>query len=320
LPPSPTPAEEPLPEEGPTALASALQSGRFVVAAEIDPPRGFSTQKILAAAELLVESGAEALTVADSPMARLRMSPWAVSYLIQQQVGREAILHFPTRGRNLLRIQGDLLAVHALGIRNVMIVMGDPTSIGDFPSAMNNVDLVPSGLIRLIHENLNTGVDHAGGELGEATAFFCGCAVSLTPSDPAREVRALQKKIAAGAGFALTQPVFDPVAALSFLEAFREAHGDLSIPILAGILPLVSERHAAFLHHEVPGVHIPDPVFQRMAASSSPAVTGVEIALEITETLSEHVQGIYLMPALQRYDLAAEVIEGIRSRHGARSG
>ena len=320
LPPSPAPAEEPLPEEGPTALASALQSGRFVVAAEIDPPRGFSTQKILAAAELLVESGAEALTVADSPMARLRMSPWAVSYLIQQQVGREAILHFPTRGRNLLRIQGDLLAVHALGIRNVMIVMGDPTSIGDFPSAMNNVDLVPSGLIRLIHENLNTGVDHAGGELGEATAFFCGCAVSLTPSDPAREVRALQKKIAAGAGFALTQPVFDPVAALSFLEAFREAHGDLSIPILAGILPLVSERHAAFLHHEVPGVHIPDPVFQRMAASSSPAVTGVEIALEITETLSEHVQGIYLMPALQRYDLAAEVIEGIRSRHGARSG
>jgi homocysteine S-methyltransferase len=209
--------------------------------------------------------------------------------------------------------------VHALGIRNVLIVMGDPTTIGDFPGAMNNVDLVPSGLIRLIRENLNTGVDHAGGALGEATAFFCGCAVSLTPSDPARELRALQKKLAAGAGFALTQPVFEPQAALSFLEVYREAYGELPIPILVGILPLVSERHAAFLHHEVPGVQIPDSILRRMAASASPAVTGVEIALEIAEALTEHVQGIYLMPALQRYDLAAEVIEGIRSRHGARS-
>ena len=317
---APAPVEEPLPEEGPTALASALQSGHFVIAAELDPPRGFSTQKILAAAHLLAESGADTLTVADSPMARLRMSPWAVSHLVQQQVGREAILHFPTRGRNLLRIQGDLLAVHALGIRNVMIVMGDPTSIGDFPSAMNNVDLVPSGLIRLIRENLNTGVDHAGGQLGEATAFFCGCALSLIPSDPARERRALHKKITAGAGFALTQPVFDADAAASFLEAYVDAYGELGIPILAGVLPLASERHAAFLHHEVPGVNIPDHVLQRMAASSAPATTGVQIALEIAAALSRRVQGIYLMPALQRYDLAAEVIEGIRAQHDPRPG
>ena len=316
--PSSAPVEEPLPEEGPTALAAALDAGHFVIAAELDPPRGFSTQKILAAAHLLAESGADTLTVADSPMARLRMSPWAVSYLIQQQVGCEAILHFPTRGRNLLRIQGDLLAVHALGIRNVMIVMGDPTSIGDFPSAMNNVDLVPSGLIRLIRENLNTGLDHAGGELGEATTFFCGCALSLAPSDPAREMRALHKKIAAGAGFALTQPVFDPHAAADFLETYVQAYGELRIPILAGILPLVSERHAAFLQHEVPGVNLPDHVLQRMAAASVPAATGVQLALEIATALSPRVQGIYLMPALQRYDLAAEVIEGIRSQHEIR--
>ncbi len=318
--PFPAPVEEPLPEEGPTALATALDAGHFVIAAELDPPRGFSTQKILAAAHLLAESGADTLTVADSPMARLRMSPWAVSYLIQQQVGCEAILHFPTRGRNLLRIQGDLLAVHALGIRNVMIVMGDPTSIGDFPSAMNNVDLVPSGLIRLIRENLNTGLDHAGGKLGEATTFFCGCALSLTPSDPAREMRALHKKIAAGAGFALTQPVFDPHAAVGFLETYVQAYGELRIPILAGILPLVSERHAAFLQHEVPGVNLPDHVLQRMAAASVPATTGVQLALEIAAALSPRVQGIYLMPALQRYDLAAEVIEGIRSQHEIRPG
>ncbi|MCJ7511532.1 MAG: bifunctional homocysteine S-methyltransferase/methylenetetrahydrofolate reductase [Anaerolineales bacterium] len=313
--PAPAISEEPLPEEGPTDLASALGAGRFLIVAELDPPRGFSTQKILAAAHLLAESGADALTVADSPMARLRMSPWAISYLVQQQVGRETILHFPTRGRNLLRIQGDLLAVHALGIRNVMIVMGDPASIGDFPSAMDNVDLVPSGLIRLIRDNLNAGLDQAGGRLGEATTFFCGCALNLTPSDPKREMRALQKKIAAGAGFALTQPVFDPDAALEFLEAYARTYGQLRLPILAGILPLVSERHAAFLQHEVPGVHLPAGVLQRMAASSSPSDTGVQLALETAAALSPRLQGVFLMPALQRYELAAEVIEGIRAQH-----
>ncbi len=313
--PPPSAADDLVPDENPTALASNLSAGRFIVAAELDPPRGFSTQKILAAAHLLTESGADVLTVADSPMARLRMSPWAICYLIQQEVGGESVLHFPTRGRNLLRIQGDLLAVHALGIRNVMVVMGDPVSIGDFPSAMDNVDLVPSGLIRLIQQNLNAGLDHAGGRLGEATAFFCGCALNLTPADPAREMRALHKKVAAGAGYALTQPVFDVSAALRFLEGYAQAYGPLPIPILAGILPLVNERHASFLQHEVPGVQIPEAIQVRMAASPSPAETGRDLALETVQGLSPHIGGIYLMPALQRYDLAAEVIEGIRSQH-----
>jgi homocysteine S-methyltransferase len=316
--PASEPLEEPLSLEGPTSLASALNAGKFVIAAELDPPRGFSTQKVLAAGHLLAESGVDAFTVADSPMARLRMSPWAISYLIQQQVGQETILHFPTRGRNLLRIQGDLLAIHALGIRNVMIVMGDPTSIGDFPSAHNDVDLVPSGLIRLIQENLNAGVDHAGGQLGEATTFFCGCALSLTPADPARELRALRKKVDAGAGFALTQPVFDVEAALTFLDSLAASEGGLAIPILAGILPLVHERHAAFLHHEVPGVHIPEEIRTRIATSSSAAATGVAVALEIAAVLAPRVQGVYLMPALQRYDLAAEVVEGIRTQRPPR--
>ena len=114
------------------------------------------------------------------PMARMRMSPWAVCSLIQRKVGIETVLHFPTRGRNLLRVQGDLLAAHALGVRNVFVVMGDPTAIGDYPDAMDNYDLVPSGLIKLIKQGFNAGVDHAGADIGQPTSFFAGCALNLT--------------------------------------------------------------------------------------------------------------------------------------------
>ena len=157
----------------PTILAQKLASGKFVIAVEMDPPRGLATQKLLAGASLLAEAGADVIDVADSPMARMRMSPWAVCSLIQRKVGIETVLHFPTRGRNLLRVQGDLLAAHALDVRNVFVVMGDPTAIGDYPDAMDNYDLVPSGLIKLIKQGFNAGVDHAGTDIGQPTSFFC---------------------------------------------------------------------------------------------------------------------------------------------------
>ncbi len=139
------------PAEAPSELAQKLAGGKFVFAVEMDPPRGLATQKIVAAASLLKEAGADVIDVADSPLARMRMSAWAVCDVVQRKVGIETTLHFPTRGRNLLRVQGDLLAAHALGIRNVFVVMGDPTSIGDYPEAADNYDLVPSGLIKLIN-------------------------------------------------------------------------------------------------------------------------------------------------------------------------
>ncbi len=154
----PAEAEEALGQaEAASPLAQKLAQGKFVVAVEMDPPRGLSAHKLLAGASLLAEAGADVINVADSPMARMRMSPWAVCDLVQRQVGVETTLHFPTRGRNLLRVQGDLLAAHALGIRNVFVVMGDPTAIGDYPDAMDNYDLVPSGLIKLIKQNFNRG-------------------------------------------------------------------------------------------------------------------------------------------------------------------
>jgi len=144
-------------QEQPTTLAQKFSAKKFVIAVEMDPPRGLAPHKIIAGASMLKEAGADVINVADSPMARMRMSPWAVCELIQRDVGIETTLHFPTRGRNLLRVQGDLLAAHALGIRNVFVVMGDPTSIGDYPDAMDAYDLVPSGLMKLIKHRFQPG-------------------------------------------------------------------------------------------------------------------------------------------------------------------
>jgi homocysteine S-methyltransferase len=298
-------------------LAQKLAEKNFVVAVEMDPPRGLSTHKLLAGASLLAEAGADVINMADSPMARMRMSPWAVCDLIQRQVGIDTTLHFPTRGRNLLRVQGDLLAAHALGIRNIFVVMGDPTAIGDYPDAMDNYDLVPSGLIKLIKQNFNLGMDHAGTDIGQPTSFFVGCALNLAPQDLHQEIKNLRRKLKAGADFVLTQPVFDPAAAQAFLEHYAAEHGRLEIPILAGILPLYSVRHATFLHNEVPGVTISEEIQQRIhAAGPDAAREGVRIAIELVAQLRSWASGIYLMPQFGRYDLAADIIEAVKTSRG----
>lgn len=310
----PVAAETGQPEaQEPTELAAKLARGQFVLSVELSPPRGFSTHKALAGASLLAEAGADVINVADSPMARMRMSPWAVCQLIQSQVGLETVLHFPTRGRNLLRVQGDLLAAHAIGVRNLFVVMGDPTAIGDYPEAMDNYDLVPTGLIHLVQQNFNAGVDHAGADIGGATSFFVGCALNLGAQDLDREVGLLRKKIDNGADFALTQPVFDPAVPARFRQAYQDRFGPLEVPILVGILPLYNERHASFLHNEVPGINIPQPIMQRIqSAGDSAAEIGVAIALELLSQLRQQVQGAYLMPPFGRFDLAAEIIEAVR--------
>jgi homocysteine S-methyltransferase len=307
-------SEERLPSaDQPTRLAQKLAAGQFVVSVEMDPPRGLSAHKLIAGANLLAEAGADVINIADSPMARMRMSPWAVCNLIQREFGLETVLHFPTRGRNLLRVQGDLLAAHALGIRNIFVVMGDPTAIGDYPEAMDNYDLVPSGLIKLIKQSFNVGVDHSGANIGQPTSFYAGCALSLTPPDMDREIKNLRRKLRAGADFALTQPVFEPAAAAAFLNRYSAEFGPLALPVLVGILPLYSARHATFLNNEVPGISIPEPIQERLQKAGEAApLEGVRIALELIEELKPLVNGVYVMPAFNRYDLTAEVVEGCR--------
>jgi len=309
----PRPESELISTEQPTELAQKFAARRFVIAVEMDPPRGLAPHKLLAGASTLKEAGADVINVADSPMARMRMSPWAVCELIQRNVGIETTLHFPTRGRNLLRVQGDLLAAHALGIRNVFVVMGDPTSIGDYPEAMDDYDLVPSGLMKLIAQRFNQGVDHAGSEIGQPTSFFVGCALNLMPKNPEREINVLRRKIANGANFALTQPVYEPEKGLELLHMYEHQFGELDIPVLVGILPLYGARHAAFLHNEVPGIVIPDETRVRIdAAGENAPEEGVKIAAELVENIRSWGQGIYIMPAFGRYDLAAEIVEAVK--------
>jgi hypothetical protein len=202
-----------LPADEPTQLAQYLQEGRFVATVEMRPPKGIATQRMLAGAHMLKEAGANFLDVADSPLARMRMSAWAAAQLIQRAVGLETILHFPTRGRNLLRIQGDLLAAYAMDVRNLFVVMGDPTHIGDYPEAMDNYDIVPTGLIQLIKQRLNTGVEQSGESIDRPTNFVVGAALNLEPADPERQIALLRKKVRNGADFVLTQPVFNPAEA-----------------------------------------------------------------------------------------------------------
>jgi methionine synthase I (cobalamin-dependent)/5,10-methylenetetrahydrofolate reductase len=301
--------ESDVPEQ-PTELARKLAAGKFVVTVEMPPPRSYNAQKVIASAQLLREAGVDFINVSDSPMARMRMSPWAVCHLIQSQVGLETVLHFPTRGRNLLRVQGDLLAAHALNVRNVFVVMGDPTVIGDYPDSFDTHDIVPTSLIRLIKHNLNQGIDQAGNSIGQPTSFQVGCALNVNAPDLDREINLLRKKMEAGADFALTQPIFDPGVLEQFLDAYAQRFGSLTLPVLAGILPLFGTRHAAFLHNEVPGINIPDAIQQRIVAAGDNAPQiGVQVAQELLLDIKAMAQGTYIMPAFGRYDLVAGVVD-----------
>jgi homocysteine S-methyltransferase len=302
------------PAEQPTAFAQKLAAGRFAISVEMDPPRGLSTHKLIAGASLLAEAGADVINVADSPMARMRMSAWAVCDVVQRRVNVETTLHFPTRGRNLLRVQGDLLAAHALGIRNVLVIMGDPTAIGDYPEAMDNYDLVPSGLIKLIKQGFNAGLDHSGTSIGQPTNFFVGAALNLCPPEPEQEIKNVRRKLRAGADFFVTQPIYRPQDGADFLSRYEAKAGRLQRPILAGILPLVSLRHANFLHHEVPGISIPDKTLRRLEqAGDQAAEEGVRIAVELIQQIKPWAQGVYIMPQFNRFDLIAEIIEQVKS-------
>jgi homocysteine S-methyltransferase len=191
--------------------------------------------------------------------------------------------------------------------------MGDPTSIGDYPEAMDNYDLVPSGLIKLIKQGFNTGVDHSGASIGQPTNFFVGAALNLCPPDIQSEIKNLHRKVNAGADFFLTQPIYSSEDAPKLLEAYEAKYGKLDKPILVGILPLVSTRHVNFLHHEVPGISIPEGIRQRVgAAGEDGAKAGVEIAVELIDQLKAWAGGVYIMPQFNKFDMIAEIIESIK--------
>ncbi len=302
--PAPEPETAPAPAvrpQAPTTLAQKLGKA-FVISVEIDPPRGVHDRRELDGCRRLKESGVDVIDVADNPMARLRMSPWAMCSRIQSEVGIETVLHFTTRDRNLVRLQSDLLAVHALGVRNVLVLRGDPPQMGDYPNATAVSDVKPSGLVRLI-KDFNQGRDVAGNAIGTPTAFTVGVALNLAAPDLSKEAKALERKVEAGADFICTMPIYEPEALDRFARLTR-----LPVPALVGVLPLVSHRHAEFLHNELPGFSVPAWVRERMRLAHDAREEGIRIALELVEAIRPLVGGVYLIPSFGRYDAVLELV------------
>jgi len=296
---------------GPTGLLAKLRAGKFVVSVEVDPPRGFNAAKMLEGARIARQRGADAVNVADSPMARVRMGALALCVLIQQQEGIETILHFTTRDRSLMGIQADLIGAHALGVRNIIALTGDPPSLGDQPDSTPVYDLDSVGLVQVIGK-FNLGLDRSSKPFGSRAAFTIAVACDPTRADLEQEVDRLSRKVAAGAHLTMTQPIFDPNIWKRFVNLYEQRHGPFPVPVLIGILPLQSHRHASFLHNEVPGITISESALARMErAGADGRREGVFMAQELLLELKEltRVQGVYLMPSFGRYEVACEVLD-----------
>ncbi len=288
----------------------------FFISVELDPPKGTVAKKIIEAARKLSQVGADAINVGDSPMARVRMSSLATCHLIKQDVGIETIIHFTTRDRNLMGIQADLLGCQALGIHNILALTGDPPSVGNYAHATAVYDVDSVGLIRII-SRLNEGTDIAGNSIGSPTRLSIGCALNPTAENRRQEMERLAKKLEAGAHFVMTQPVYQRSDLTDFLDEFAEC----PVPILVGIMPLHSFKHAQYLHNEVPGISIPEPVRNAMEkAGEQGAQVGLELAEELLEDVRSICSGVYLVPSFGRYDDMCTLVERVKHRQTAHQG
>jgi homocysteine S-methyltransferase len=297
----------PAPERSPFARR-LLDPESFVTSVEIAPPRGTNARKVLEAVRLLREHGVDAVNIPDGPRATARVSPMALAFYLRQEVGIEVILHYCCRDRNLLGMQADLMGADLLGLRNVLLVTGDPPKLGDYPDATAVFDVDSIGLTRIANR-LNHGQDLAANPLGSQTALFIGVGVNPAAVDIDLELDRFDKKLEAGAEFVLTQPVFDQ----ALIQRFLEHAAGKDIPIMVGVLPLASYRNAQFLHNEVPGMHIPDEILERMRRAGDgkrAREEGIRIAREMLEAVRElpGVRGVYVMPPFGRVRMALRVL------------
>ncbi len=298
------------PEEQPPGFIERL-SQRPQILVELDPPYGLDYEPRLAAARELLDLGVDVLTLGDNPLAAMRMSNVAMAFLYQRELAAETIVHLSCRDRNLIGLQSELMGAAALGIRNVLAVTGDPAKIGDQPGASSVYDVTSVGLLEII-ARLNAGQNYAGGGIRRKAGLRAGVAFNPNFKRVEFEVAKLARKLAAGACFALTQAVFDAETWLKARRLLDEA--GVAIPIFVGILPLVSQRNAEFLHNEVPGMVVPQAVRDRLAGLDKPAAVkeGARIAAELIERVLPTCAGIYLIPPFNRVELVAELVETCR--------
>jgi 5,10-methylenetetrahydrofolate reductase len=280
----------------------------------LDPPRGVNVHRLVEAAETVKASGADFINVADSPMARVRLSAMATCRILQERVQISTILHFTTRDRNLMGLQSDLLGAYTLGVKNVLCLTGDPPGLGDYAAATAVYDLDSIGLVK-VTQALNRGVDAVGLKLGSPTAFEAGVGLNPNAESLADEVDRLRRKLDAGASFIMTQPVYE----MEQLSRFVDAFGPIPVPLILGVMPLVSLRQAEYLNNEVPGISVPPAVLKRMEGQDSPE-KGREIALEFIAQAAPLCQGVYLVPSFNRVEPLLPIIEGVGRAYRRHSG
>jgi homocysteine S-methyltransferase len=290
----------------PTLLQRRLDAREFVVTVELDPPRGHNIEKLVQGAKLLKERGVEIVDINDGSLGRVRMSVLPTAMLVRDATGLDINMHFTCRDRNLMGIQADLLGAHAVDIRNILAMTGDPPRTGDYVNATAVFDVDAIGLIRIL-AGMNRGFDATGTSIGEPTSFCVGVALNPAAEEPAREMERFLAKVEAGARWVQTQPVYD----VEVLDRFF-ARSRPPIPLLVGIMPLHSLRHAEFLHNEVPGITVPDAVRARMKDAGERGLrSGVEMAQTLLRDVRARHAGAYLMPSFGRFEVVAEVLDAL---------
>ena len=303
------PASIPIAER--SRLGARIAAGEFVTMVEIVPPKGIDIRKEIEGAKFVKSVGVDAINIPDSPRASARMSNQALSLLMQQEVGIEAILHYTCRDRNVLGIQSDLLGAAATGIRNLICITGDPPKMGNYPDATAVFDVDAIGLVNIVH-NLNRGLDLGGNSIGAGTGFVIGVGANPGLPNLDEEIKRFEYKVQAGAEYVVTQPVFD----ITLLETFLRRIEHCRIPVIAGIWPLVSARNAEFMKNEL-RVSVPDEILNRMAKAASPEAAreeGVAIAREMLAAVRERVQGAQISAPQGRYSSAVDVLEALGSK------
>jgi homocysteine S-methyltransferase len=288
-------------------MANALARGGFVACVELVPPRGYRADALIEQARQLKIRGVDLVNIPDGPMASARMSVLSAAVLVQQQTGVETVLHYACRDRNLLAMQSDLFGAHAMGVRNLLVITGDPPQVGDYPDATAVGDVDSIGLTNVVAQ-LNRGFDIGGQPIGQPTGFHIGVAVNPAALSLEEELRRFAYKVEAGAEFAVTQPVFD----VAELKAFLDRVSKHDIPIVAGLMPLESVRHAEYMANEVPGIRIPEAVLERMRRADTAGRAreeGLAIAREIAAEIRPLVRGVQISTAPRAIDMALGVIE-----------
>jgi len=283
-----------------------LLKQRPVSIVELDSPKGLSMDKFLAGARALKEAGAAAITLADNSLAILRVSNFAAAIRVREEVGLTSLLHLACRDRNLLGLQSEIMGLGILGFRHVLALTGDPAKVGDHPGATSVYDLNSLGLIKLM-AGMNRGVNHAGRPLNGRTNFIIGCAFNPNAVNFESQIKKLESKLAAGAQYVMTQPVFDLELARQTVARLKP----LGVPVFLGVMPLLSSRNAEFLHNEVPGIKIAEPLRERLrhcADDQAATRIGLEVAREVRDVALEAFGGVYLITPFLRYEVSVELL------------